>query len=111
MDIFQSLLNIDDSLIDWILRATPSDPNDPSERQAMQEVLASRSDVEKALNTLVAFRLKLAAAALADDTQTLEAVAKSMSNVGRDISTAQTILDLAGQAVSIAAQVIAAVTL
>jgi hypothetical protein len=106
MDIFRSLLSIDDSLIDWILRASPSDPDDDDERRQMQQVLAAKSDVEKALNTLVAYRLRLAASALADDAQTLTRLADGLASVDRDIATVQTVLDYAGQAVSIASTVI-----
>jgi hypothetical protein len=111
MDIFQSLLSIDDSLIDWILTASPSGPDPDQQRQKMQQVLAAKSDVEKALNTLVAYRMKLAASALAGDAATLQTIADGMAAADRSIATVQSILDYAGQAVSIASSVIAKVAL
>jgi hypothetical protein len=111
LQALHGLLSIDDSLIDWILSASPSGPNPDDQRQKMQQVLAAKSDVEKALNTLVAYRLKLAATALTADAATLQRIADGMASADRSIATVQSILDYAGQAVTIASSVIAKVAL
>jgi len=105
-DIFQSLLDIDDALIDWVLCASPDDDDD---RAQMRQVLGARSDVEKALNTLVAHRMKLASRDLADDAVELRKVADDLAKVDQDIAAVANVLGLAGQAVDIAAKVIATV--
>jgi hypothetical protein len=108
MDMFDSLLSIDKSLVSWIIQTSPENPNDTSEEQSMQQVLAERGDVEKALNGLIAFRLKLAAAALVNDTQTMNQLADQMSKVDKDIANVQTVVTIASQAVAIAVKTITA---
>jgi hypothetical protein len=107
MDMFDSLLAIDKSLIAWIIQTSPADPNDTSQQQAMERVLAARGDVERALNTLIAYRLKLSAASLTADTATLNAIAHQMSAIDQDIAKAEAVVNLVGQAVQIAAKAIA----
>lgn len=106
MGIFESLLAIDDALIDWILAASPDNEEQTAQ---MKQVLGARSDVEKALNTLVAYRMKLTAAALAQDAAKLREIADGIAKVDRKISAATSILGFAGEAVAISTDIIKAV--
>ncbi len=108
MDMFDSLLSIDKSLVSWIIQTSPDNPDDTSQEQSMQQVLAERGDVQNALNSLIAFRLKLAAAAFVNDTQTMNQLADQMTKVDKNIANVQTVVTIASQAVTIAVKTIAA---
>jgi hypothetical protein len=107
MDMFDGLLDIDKTLVSWIIQTSPSDPDDTAQEQAMQQVLASRGDVEKALNALIAYRLQLAAAKFADDTKRMGTIAAQLDKVDVIITEVETVITLAGQAVQIATKTIA----
>lgn len=107
MGMFDTLLEADDGLVDWILSAHPT--ND-AEKARMRDVLAIRTQLDRAINELVAHRLELAAAALADDAKALDDATKKLAAVARTIATVEdvvriggTVLDITGKALAFVA--------
>jgi hypothetical protein len=105
--MFDSLLSIDKSLVAWIIHTSPADADDGQQEQSMQLVLVARGDVEQSLNSLIAYRLRLAAAELAADAKTLQGIATKLDAIDAAIAEVQTVLALAGQAVQIADKAVA----
>jgi len=107
MGMFDMLLSLDDSIIDWLMHASPKTDDD---RTRMLNVLAIRTDLEAKLNQLVAFRLKLAVANLPAETARLTEATATMNSIGKTIDTVQHVLTIAGTAVEVAAKALTVVT-
>lgn len=104
MNIFQMLLDFDDQLVDWILHVTPSTDD---ERDRMRRVLAIRGEIENDLNELVAYRLKLSAAALPALAARLGTLASDMQEAEYKIENAGKVVSAAGEVATIAAKALA----
>jgi len=104
MGIFETLMRIDDQVVDWILHATPKTDDD---RDLMRRILDLRGDLEDALNRLVAYRLRLSTAALPDEAARLSAISQGMTTTEKQVETAEKVLSIVGEVVAIAAKVVA----
>ncbi len=104
MGIFETLLDLDDDLVEWVLHASPTST---AESAQMKQVLSLRGDVEDALNALVAYRMKLAASGLSPEAARLTALSTAMKQLAKKIDTVQQVLTIAGEVVQIAAKAVA----
>lgn len=103
MGIFETLLDVDDELVDWVLHASPTNA---AESAQMKQVLSLRGDVEDALNALVAYRMKLAASGLSPEATRLTALSGAMRQLAKRIDTVQQVLTIAGEVVQIASKAV-----
>jgi hypothetical protein len=106
MGMFDTLLEADDALVDWILRAHPT--NDGQARQ-MREVLAIRTNLDRTINELVAHRLKLAAQAISADANRLDEATAKLKATARTIECVQEVVQISGMVLEIAGRVLASV--
>lgn len=106
MGIFEMLLEIDNSLVEWLIHASP---RSAEESRSMIEVLALREDLSGALNRLVSVRLKLSVARLSQDAARLAAVSAEMKKVVRTIDSVEQVISIAGTVVEIATKVVTTV--
>jgi hypothetical protein len=104
MSMFETLLQLDDAVIDWLMHASPKNDDD---RLNMMRVLALRTELEASLNDLIAFRLKLAVANLPAETAQLATATAAMKSVAKTIESVQQVLTAAGTAVEVAAKALA----
>jgi hypothetical protein len=106
MAIFETLLEIDNALVDYLIVASPT--ND-QEREDMKRLFILRGDLGLALNSLVAQRLRLALANIPDDIARLNEAAAAMRQVAQRIESVQKVLSIAATAVEVAAKAALAV--
>src|SRR3954464_2282957 len=104
MALFETLLEVDNQLVDWLIHASPR--NDV-ERDQMKQIFVLRADLDDALDQLVGERLRLSVASLADDSARLAAAAAELKNVARTIEGVEKVLTIAGTAVDVAAKAVA----
>ena len=105
-DLLDSLMVIDNELVEWILHAHPGSDE---EKQQMRQVLALRTRLEHDLNKLVLERLRLAATGLTEQVSRLNVVSEQLCGTGKSISAAKDVLNAAEEVVTIAAQVLASI--
>jgi hypothetical protein len=103
MGMFETLLEVDNQLVDWLIHASPR--ND-AEREMMRRIFALRGDLDDALNQLVGDRLKLAVADLPAETARLDAVAAELKTVSKTIDGVERVLTIAGTAAEVAAKAV-----
>lgn len=106
MAIFETLLEIDNALVDFLIVAAPT--ND-QEREDMKRLFILRGDLGVALNGLVAQRLRLALANIPDEVARLNDAAAAMRQVTHRIDSVQKVLSIAATAVEVAAKAAIAV--
>ena len=106
MALFETLLEMDDQMVNWLLHASPTNQ---AERVKMKHVFALRGDLDDLLNELVAQRIKLSIAPLAEETARLNSIAGEMKRVEATIETVDKVLAIAGTAVEICRKLVAAV--
>jgi len=106
MALFETLLQIDSDLTDWMIHASPTTDG---QHTAMRRVFALRADLEQHLNTLVAYRLQIAAADFSGEASDLNAAAARIKQVDKTIDTVQEVLSVADTTVSIADKILAVV--
>ena len=107
MKPFDTLLQIDTNLTEWIVSAAAATDE---QRIQMTRVLALRADLDGQLNALVAYRLQMAVVSLPEENDRLAAVATTMQSIAKSIDTVQSVLAAVGTAVSIAAKFASIVT-
>ena len=101
MPPFDTLLQIDSNLTDWLVNAAATTDE---ERAAMTRVLALRADLDQKLNTLVAYRLQMAVANLPEERADLDAAAATMRSVQKKIDSVQSVLSALSIAIAVAAK-------
>jgi hypothetical protein len=104
MTLLDTLRQLDQDLVDWLLHASPRDDD---ERATMQRILTLRGSLSQAINGLVAGALEASAARFPDDVARVNAAAARMTAVGRSIDTAQEVLTIAGTALEVLGKVAA----
>ncbi|CAN5809217.1 hypothetical protein BH09MYX1_BH09MYX1_06630 [soil metagenome] len=107
MGMFDSLLDADDAVVDFLIHAQPT--ND-AETAQMVELFALRTSLDRAINGLVAHRLALASVALAEDAKALEASTASLRTVAQTIDQIQTVVRIGGTVLEIATKALAFVS-
>jgi hypothetical protein len=106
MALIDTLMQLESSLLDWIIEAHPTSDAD---KLQMKRVYALRTDLDQTINSLVAYRLKLAVVDLSAETKDLEAAADKIASVDKNISRVQDVLNIAGTAATVAAKVLSVV--
>ena len=101
MPPFDTLLQIDSNLTDWLVNAAATTDE---ERAAMTKVLALRADLDQKLNALVAYRLQMAVAQLQKESADLYAAAAVMKSVEKSINSVQSVLNALSTTVAAAAK-------
>jgi hypothetical protein len=101
MPPFDTLLQIDSSLTDWLVNAAATTDE---ERAAMRRVLALRADLDQKLNALVAYRLQMAVADLPAESADLNAAAAALQSAQKSIDSVQSVLSAVSTAVTVAAK-------
>jgi len=104
MGIYETLIALDDDIVDWILHATPKTDDD---KENMRKVLSLRGVLDQTLNQLVDVQLKLAANAMVDEANQLDRISAQMESTQKTIDTVQTVIGIAGTAVEIAGKALA----
>jgi hypothetical protein len=103
MDMFSTLLQLDDDVVDWILHVSPTTPG---QRDLMRRLLGERNSIEDALSELVAKRLKLSTTYFQEEAARLTALAADMKDTEKRIETAEKVINIVGEALTIAAKVV-----
>jgi hypothetical protein len=106
MNPLDTLMSIDDKLVDWILHASPTTD---AEKEAMKRVWTLRSHIDRQINTLVRASMDLAVAGLAQKAQQLSALNERINATAKTIGTVSDVLVAAAEVVAVAAQIIALV--
>jgi DNA anti-recombination protein RmuC len=106
MGPIDQLLTLDDALLDWLMHASPRTEDD---RAQMLKIFAMRTQLDAAINNLVARRLQLAVANLPAQTAQLETAVQSMKQTSKSIDDLQKVLTIVGAVVQVAAQLVALV--
>ena len=101
MPPFDTLLQIDSSLTDWLVNAAATTDE---ERADVTRVLALRADLDQKLNALVAYRLQMAVANLPAELAELNVAAAAMQAVEKRIDSVQSVLSALSSAVTVAAK-------
>jgi hypothetical protein len=104
MTLLDTLMKLDDDLVDWILHATPRTDD---ERTTMRQILALRGSLSQAISGFVADALERAAQRLPDEVARVNAAAAKMTTVARSIETAQTVVTIAGTAIEVVGKIAA----
>lgn len=104
-DVIDALLTLDNELVDWLLHASPKTDEDKRE---MREVLSLRTQLDRHVNRLVADKMKLATLGLGEQAGRLDALSGQIRDTVKTIATVKDVLGAAGEAVNIAAGVVAA---
>jgi hypothetical protein len=106
MAILETLLELDNALVDFLISASPTNEQ---EREDMKRLFALRGDLGMALNGLIAQRLRLALANIPEEVARLDAAAAAMRQVAHRIGSVQQVLSIAATAVDVAAKAALAV--
>lgn len=104
MDPINALLDAERDLMNWIFDTCPS--ND-EERADMTRALALRDELHRFNNQLVLRRLEVASLVLADQAAALTALTERIRSESKTIGSAKSVIDIAGEVVSVAASIVA----
>lgn len=104
MDAINALLNAERDLMNWIFDASPTNDD---ERADMTRALALRDELHRLNNELVLQRLQVASLGLAGKSAELAALTARIRAESSTIASAKNIVHLAGEAVTIAASIVA----
>lgn len=102
MDVLGLLMSLDDELVDWMLCAG----NTPEDRARLREITEQRARLERAINHLVAHRVKLAVLSIPDEMALLEQVNSRLRSAARRMDQAEQVMRLVGTAVDVASRVV-----
>jgi hypothetical protein len=105
MELINLLLAIDDELVEWIIGSSGTSD---AERAQMREVLLLRGKLDRAINRLMARRLKLAAANIAQAGQRLAKLNEEMKQTAKNVARAEHVIGIVGKVLEVVAQVITA---
>jgi DNA anti-recombination protein RmuC len=101
MPPFDTLLQIDSSLTDWLVNVAATTDE---ERADVKRVLALRADLDQKVNALVAYRLQMAVATLPAELAELNEASAAMQSVEKRIESVQSVLSALSTAVTVAAK-------
>lgn len=107
MQILDSLLEADDALADWIVRVHPTTED---EVQQMREILKLRTQLDRTINELVAYKFKLSAQRIAAEFQAVAHATEQLKAVTRHIDQVQQVISLGGTVLGLAGKVLSYVT-
>jgi hypothetical protein len=103
-DVLSAVMAIDNELVEWILHAAPKTDD---EKREMKEILRLRTQLERHLNQLVLEKMKLATLGLTEQCGRLGVITVQIRATAKTITTVKEVLTVAGETVTIAAQVVA----
>ena len=103
MQMLATLLEIDTDLVDWIVQASPSTPEEPAKVKAL---FVRHTEIDRQINNLVAHRIQLAFAAIKEDVQKLGEASSELKGVAKTIANVEHVLTIAGTVASVCAKVI-----
>src|SRR5207245_6858059 len=98
MLIFETLLELDRDIVDWILQVSASTD---AQRIALDGVVKFPGRLQDSINQLVAHQLELAAAELTDEASRLTAISQQMKQLERTIESVEKVLTIVGTGVEI----------
>jgi hypothetical protein len=103
MDIIDILTDLDESIVNWLIHATPKAPEDEA---AMKKLVTIRTELDDDVHTIVLKRLQLAALDLQGDIDKLNELSKRLDAAAKDISSVRDVVSIASTVVGVAASVV-----
>jgi hypothetical protein len=97
--IVPTLLDIERSVADWLAGAVP---NTDEEQVAWARVLDSQNQLHAAIGQIALDDIVLAGKDLAGEAKDLDSLSQEITNTAKDIKTAAQVLNIVGQAVTLA---------
>jgi hypothetical protein len=104
MDVIDILTDIDESLVQWTIHATPK-PNGDGVNE-MKEVVALRTELDQEINAIVLNRLRVSTLQLENEIAQLQKVDDGLKSAAKTVDTVKDVIGWASTALSLATHIV-----